>query len=314
MNRQLRPFQQPRFDEIPDLPRVAHTFFDLPVERTRVTGPRGEVEIAWRQAGSGPPLVLLHGLMTSGYSWRYVLAPLAERYQLYIPDLVGAGLSEKAPGPYTPHVLAHEVGAWIRAVGIEGTLAVGNSMGGYLLMQLALTDPRAMRALINVHSPGLPTPRMLALYVALRTPGAARLLRRLIARDPERWAFKQVHYQDETLKSREEAIEYARPLRDDAGVSAFISMLTCTLGYDALHRFESELARRRREDVAFPIPLHLVYAPQDPVVPPAIGRRLRALIPDADFTSLASGSHFAHVDSPADFLGASLPWLERYAP
>jgi pimeloyl-ACP methyl ester carboxylesterase len=59
----------------------------------------------------------------------------------------------------------------------------------------------------------------------------------------------------------------------------------------------------------FPIPLLLVYAKRDPVVPPIVGQRLRELVPDARFIELADASHFAHVDAPERFVAAIEPFL-----
>ena len=65
--------------------------------------------------------------------------------------------SSKPRASYAPDRLAQSLGEIIDALGIRGTAAIGNSMGGYLLMRLALLDPGAMKRLVNLHSPGLPT-------------------------------------------------------------------------------------------------------------------------------------------------------------
>src|SRR6185503_9336409 len=94
--------------------------------------------------------------------------------------------------------------------------------------QPGTSAPPLMGRLVNLHSPGLPTARMRALRVALALmprPLYEALLRWLIARDPERWVHKNVHYYDETLKSREEHREFAAPLRTPEGVRAFTRML-----------------------------------------------------------------------------------------
>jgi pimeloyl-ACP methyl ester carboxylesterase len=59
----------------------------------------------------------------------------------------------------------------------------------------------------------------------------------------------------------------------------------------------------------FPIPLLLVYAQRDPVVPPIVGRRLHKLVPAAQFIELPDASHFAHVDAPERFVTAIEPFL-----
>src|SRR5580704_17023600 len=89
------PFRRGRFEELPLEPRVAHTYFTTRVLEVVVTTPQlGRVRAHVRVHGSGPPLLLVHGLMTSSYSWRYVIAPLGRSYTVYVPDLPGAGRSE----------------------------------------------------------------------------------------------------------------------------------------------------------------------------------------------------------------------------
>src|SRR5690606_21941636 len=144
------------------------------------------------------------------------------------------------------------------------------------------------------HSPGIPLARLHALKTAMALPGATRLLDALIRRDPERWAHRNVHYWEESLKSREEAATYGAPLATEAGRRAFARYLSDALDVTAMRDFVAALEARPK----FPIPLALLYARRDPMVPPAVGEKLAALVPDASFTWLDDCSHFAHVDRP----------------
>jgi pimeloyl-ACP methyl ester carboxylesterase len=259
-----------------------------------------------RVFGAGPPLLLVHGFMTSSYSWRYVLPTLGARFTLYMPDLPDAGRSDKPRGSYAPDAIADHLLALIDALGLRGTAAIGNSLGGYLTMRAALRDPAAISRLVNLHSPGIATTRMRALRVATRvTPGWGRVVSALVRRDPERWVHRNVHYYDETLKSREEHREYAAPLRDPAGLEAFLRQLVETLDAREMDRFADALRAR-----PFPIPLQLVYARRDPMVPPVVGERLAELVPDARIVWLEEASHFAHVDAADRFVEVVLPFLE----
>jgi pimeloyl-ACP methyl ester carboxylesterase len=305
-----RPFQQLPFDELPDLPRVAHGHFrSQRVDAVLDSRGFGKLSVHYRVQGSGPPLLLVHGLMTSSYSWRYVIEPLAHRFTVYAPDLPGSGRTAKPDASYHPDALADWIGDFLRQVGIRGCPTIGNSLGGYLCMRLALRDGGAMSRLVNLHSPGVPLARLHALRFALSLPGSARLLAALVARDPERWVHRNVHYYDETLKSREETVEYAEPLTTPEGVNAFTRILRETLDPRHMAAFTTELAARRARAEPFPVPLQLVYVPRDPMVPPAVGDKLRALVPSADFVPLDHASHFAHVDNPAGFLAVALPFL-----
>jgi pimeloyl-ACP methyl ester carboxylesterase len=294
------PFRQLRFADVPEAPVVPHRWSAVARRDVVIDTPElGRCRLAVHDYGAGEPLVLVHGLMTSSYSFRYLLPLLGARYRLVIPDLPGGGASDHPDTYLGPDVLARAIVAAIDALGVRGARVIGNSMGGYLCMRAALLDPGAIGRLVNLHSPGLPTARMIALRWALRVLPGRALLDRLVRRDPERWVHRNVHYYDEALKSREEHRQYAAPLRTAAGRIGFYRHLHDALDAREMRRFGRTLAGG-----AFPIPLCLVYADRDPMVPPAVGDRLRALVPEATFVRLEAASHFAHVDAPERFVAA----------
>lgn len=307
MSHALKPFQQLPFAAVPDAPRLPHPYFAAEQRRVTVrTSHFGPVTMHVSVFGEGPPLLLLHGLMTASYSFRYVMETLGRHFTLYMPDLLGGGRSDKPDTSYGPDDLARSVGELMGELGIRGAPAIGNSMGGYLLMRLALLDPAAMSRLVNLHSPGLPTARMQALSVVSAFPPAFEgVVGALVRLNPERWVHTNVHYYDETLKSREEHREYAGALTSPNGCLGLARHLSDTLSVREMRRFEEKLKTLER----FPIPLLLVYARQDKMVPPVVGERLARLIPDARIEWLEEASHFAHVDAPGAFLGAALPFL-----
>ncbi|MFB6263906.1 MAG: alpha/beta fold hydrolase [Bradymonadaceae bacterium] len=233
------------------------------------------------------------------------------RYTLFAPDLPGAGRSQiPDDAGYHPDALAAWIGQFQRTVGIRGCPGVGNSLGGYLAMWLALDDPEATAGVVDVHSPGIPTWRLRALHVLLSAPGGVRLLAWLAGRDPEQWAHRRIHYRDESLKSREETATFAEPLSTSAGARAFAKYMRDGLAPSALSSFVDRLERRRDNGEGFPVPLMLIYADRDPVVPPSIGERLAELIPDAQYETLPRASHFMHVDRPEAFCERILPFLD----
>jgi len=300
------PFRRLPFRTLPEKPRRPHSFLDLPLARVRVDLGGERLEMAYRVAGEGPALLVLHGLMTTSYSWRYVMPGLAARYTVYAPDLPGAGASE-APRRCDAETLTRSIAAFQEAVGIGGCAVIGNSMAGYLAMRLALDEPATMSCLVNVHSPGIPTPRFSALRAALSIPGARAALGFVVSRAPERWVHANVHYHDETLKSREEARVYAEPLESAVGRAAFASWL----GDGLDPRPMRELVAKLEATEGFPVPLQLLYARADPMVPPRVGEALHALVPDAEMVWVDGTSHFMHVDTPEAFLEAALPFLDR---
>lgn len=274
----------------------------------------GSVRVIYRELGSGPPLLLVHGLMTSGYSFRYVIEPLAETYRVIVPDLVGAGDSDKPNARYGPQALAQFLIDLVDGLGITGCRAVGNSLGGYLCLRAALARSDLFSRLVDVHSPGIVEFRLRALSAGLALPGVRHGLSWFIRRDPQRWVHRNVHYYDETLKSLEEAREYGRPLSSPEGARAFVRYLSDTLAPGAMSAFVDQLRARRDAGQSFPMPLMLLYSRRDPMVPPRIGTALSRLIPSAELRWLDDTSHFAHVDTPEAFVEATREFLAGSSP
>lgn len=90
------------FRALPEQPRLPHTYFDAePVDIDMDSAPFGRIRVHYRTVGDGPPLLLVHGLMTTSYSWRYNLAGLAAKFRVITVDLPGCGQSSgPADRPY----------------------------------------------------------------------------------------------------------------------------------------------------------------------------------------------------------------------
>ncbi len=305
----MKPFTPGRYRELPETPRLPHDYArcegqDLELDSAAF----GRIRVHVKSLGSGPPLLLVHGLMTSSYSFRYVYGLLARHHRVIAPDLPGCGRTEPKPDRvHSARALATFVSEVQAKLGIEGCAAMGNSLGGYVCLWRALSDPKAFSKLVVVHSPAFPDLRIRTLHTALGLPGARSLLRWMIRRDPLRFAWKNVHYWDESLKSLEEAREYA--LTTDASISSFARYLQEAVAPDELLAFGKALDARRGERV--PMPMLLAYARQDPMVPPSIGPRLAERLPGSELVWMDDTSHFAHVDTPQKVVDLVLPFLAR---
>ena len=107
-------------------------------------------------AGSGYPLVLLHGWPQSWYEWRHVMSALAERFTLIVPDLRGLGDSEKPMTGYDKRTMASDVSELVRQLGHEKAGVVGHDWGGAVAFYLAYDNRDLVeRLLILDMIPGL---------------------------------------------------------------------------------------------------------------------------------------------------------------
>lgn len=98
--------------------------------------------------GSGPPLLLVHGLMVTGEMFKPVIEPLAAHHHLIIPDLRGHGRSRGLPPPYTAEQLAADLSRLLAYLNIDSAAIFGYSQGGAIAQQLALDHPQQCDRLI----------------------------------------------------------------------------------------------------------------------------------------------------------------------
>lgn len=104
--------------------------------------------IYFREKGSGPPLLLVHGLMITGEMFEPVLEQFAARHRVIVPDLRGYGLSRGLPPPYTSSQLAADLSRLLDHLGIGSTAVLGYSHGGAIAQQLVLDHPRLCERLV----------------------------------------------------------------------------------------------------------------------------------------------------------------------
>ena len=111
--------------------------------------------VAYRSAGSGPAVVLVHGITSTSATWERVMPYLATRFTVIAPDLLGHGQSAKPRGDYSLGAYASGVRDLMVTLGEESATFVGHSLGGGVVMQLAYQFPERCQRLVLVDSGGL---------------------------------------------------------------------------------------------------------------------------------------------------------------
>src|SRR5436190_13721054 len=111
--------------------------------------------VAYRSAGSGPVIVLVHGITSTSATWERVMPALAKRFTVIAPDLLGHGGSAKPRGDYSLGAYASGVRDLLIALGHERASVVGHSLGGGVAMQFAYQFPERCERLVLVSSGGL---------------------------------------------------------------------------------------------------------------------------------------------------------------
>lgn len=109
-----------------------------------------DVALTWEETGSGPPLLLIHGLGYARWGWEPLVPLLAKRWRAISFDNRGIGESSSPPGPYTAAQMADDAVAVLDAAGVDDAVVVGTSLGGMIAQELALTHPGRLNALVLI--------------------------------------------------------------------------------------------------------------------------------------------------------------------
>ncbi len=111
-----------------------------------------QTNLYYETNGEGQPLVLIHGLGSSGRDWEFQVAEFSKRYRVITPDLRGHGRSDKSAGPYSMKMFAADTVMLFDALGVESAHVVGLSLGGGVAFQLAVDYPARVKSLVIVNS------------------------------------------------------------------------------------------------------------------------------------------------------------------
>ncbi|GGY05435.1 alpha/beta fold hydrolase [Streptomyces hiroshimensis] len=142
---------------------------------------------AFRMAGKGDAVLLIHGIGDSSDTWRDVLPDLARHYRVVAPDLLGHGESAKPRADYSLAAYANGMRDLLGVLGIERATLVGHSLGGAVAMQFAYQFPERCERLVLVGTGGIGR-EVTPLLRAASLPGAQLLIQALNL-PPLRWQF-----------------------------------------------------------------------------------------------------------------------------
>jgi pimeloyl-ACP methyl ester carboxylesterase len=123
-------------------------------EKTRRLNLHGE-EIAYRTAGEGPALLLIHGITSDSTVWERVMPGLARQCTVIAPDLAGHGESHRGRGDYSLGAHASTLRDLLMTLGHTRATVLGHSLGGGVAMQFAYQFPEMCERLVLVDSGGL---------------------------------------------------------------------------------------------------------------------------------------------------------------
>jgi pimeloyl-ACP methyl ester carboxylesterase len=255
--------------------------------------------VAFRRAGAGPTLVLIHGITNSSQSWEPAIRLLARDFDVIAPDLPGHGESDRQRGDHSLGGHACVMRDLLHVLGVERATVVGHSLGGGVAMQFAYQFPDMVERLVLVGSGGLGR-EVSPLIRSAALPFAEQVLPLLTARPLieagtavagliGRLGFKpgadlaEVSRGVASLGDTERRAAFVRTVR--SVISPLGQRVTAT---DRLY-------------LAADLPTLIVWGDRDPIIPVEHGRAAHALLPNSRLEIFEGAGHFPQLDDPLRF-------------
>jgi pimeloyl-ACP methyl ester carboxylesterase len=268
--------------------------------------------VIYRVAGSGPPVVLIHGMVNSSRHWERVALELADRYTVIAPDLLGHGDSAAVRGDYSLGAHAASIRDLLATIGIDRATVVGHSLGGGVAMQFFYQFPQRVERLVLVSSGGLgrevsPLLRSAALpgvSAALALAAHPRFLdavERTGRRMKERGSSKGVYLQA--------IVRALRPLEQPGARKAFVHTLRAVIDVHG-----QRVSARDRLYLLSSMPTLIVWGERDNTIPLAHGLDAHSAIPQSRFETLPKAAHFPHLEDPHGLAAVLRNFIETTEP
>ncbi len=269
-------------------------------------------QVAYRLIGSGPPIVLIHGITASSATWEPVARALAEHYTVLAPDLLGHGASAKPRGDYSMGAFASGIRDLVVSLEIGPATIVGHSLGGGVAMQFSYQFPERSQRLALVSSGGLGA-EVHAFLRAATLPGSELVIPLLasagvlsagtaVARGLDRFG----------LRLGTDAVEMARghsSLADPETRAAFIQTLRASVDPTG-----QRVRATDRLYLATQMPLLILWGARDRIIPVAHGIAAHELVPGSRLEVFDRAGHFLYLDAPGWFVSTLEDWISTTEP
>lgn len=257
---------------------------------------------AFRIAGSGPALLLIHGVGDNSKSWETVHAKLAQRFTVIAPDLLGHGESDKPHADYSLPAFANGMRDLLAVLGIDRVTVVGHSFGGGVAMQFAYQYPQLVERIVLVSAGGVAKDVSLALRLAamplgaealgaLRAPGVMPAIRR-VGR-----AVQSVLGSTKFGRDAAEVVDLLEGFLDPDGLAAFARTLRSVV--DARGQYVTMLDRSY---LVKSVPVQIIWGEDDLIIPVDHAHTAHAAMPGSRMEIFSDSGHMPFHDHPDRFV------------
>jgi len=284
---------------------LAATSCALTVGRIQFSGG----SLAYTVAGSGPPLLLVHGLGGSRQTWRHLLPLLATQNTVIAVDLPGHGESDAPAGDYSLGAHAAALRDVLVALGHSRASIVGHSLGGGIALQFAYQFPERTERLLLISSGGLGKEVTLVLRAAT-LPGAETVVAALgrLPLGVSRMALLAMP----GLVARQDVRLFADDLRTFSSTKqcrTFVRTARSVIDW----RGQSVSATHQTQFLNA-LPVFLAWGDNDKTIPPSHHRDLADHLPNARTLEIHGAGHYPHETAPGMLVPAMREFLRKSEP
>ncbi|MGZ5365679.1 MAG: alpha/beta fold hydrolase, partial [Mycobacterium sp.] len=264
--------------------------------------------------GSGPALLLIHGVGDNSTTCNSVHAKLSQRFTVIAPDLLGHGESDKPRADYSLAAFANGLRDLLAALGIDRVTLVGHSLGGGIAAQFVYQYPHLVDRLVLVSSGGVTKDvsialRMAALPMGSETLAALRLPGVLPALQLAGCAAKKVLGSTKYGRDLPDGLRLLARLQDPAALSAFSRTLRAVV--DGRGQFVTMLDRTY---LMPSVPKQIIWGEDDMVIPVSHARIAHAAMPDSRLKIFEGSGHMPFHDHPDRFVEIVERFIESTPP
>jgi len=266
----------------------------------------GGYKLRYVAEGTGPPVLLVHGLGGFLEVWTPNIPPLSKYFTVYAFDLPGHGLSEGPVVDYTLDCCTHRIAVgFMGALGIEHASLVGHSLGGLVCLSVAINFPEKVDKLVLVDSAGLSKEAPL-LYRLATLPILGDIILKPTIKTLLRKGMEKGFYNPQIITEKMVDLSY-HYLKMPKFKRALLNLLKTNVSINGVH-----------PEVVVTDRLHLVKAPtllihgaQDQVIPAEYARLACDLIPNVKCQIFDECGHCPHIEKAAQFHKAVVAFLKN---
>jgi len=236
-----------------------------------------------------PPILLIHGFVSSTYTFNRLIPLLQKNFSVIAIDLLGFGQSEKSTTfiySYTNYAtLVAEVIAYFQ---LKNVTIAGHSMGGQIALYTARKVPEKVNKVILLASSGyLKSANKLLIYSSY-LPLFYLIAKRTVQKQSVKETLKNVLY-DHSLLTAEQVEAYGKPLKEKNFYKALVRLLRYR---------EGDLISEQLREIQ--TPALLIWGAEDKVVPLRVGKRLAKDLPDAQLITYDQTGHLVTEERPRE--------------